>query len=137
MISSIILITVEHCSLLDLLLDDPNMFNQRSELLTFNMNSEDAVKFILDRLQRAGLHVIQSFDLRETSTDENDCHCAVHKNSLCDCQLVVLLVYDLNTRPATLIVQGNRLKTYLSLVEMPDQIVDEDVKKKLFDMLIR
>ena len=113
------------------------MFNQRSELLTFNMNSEDAVKFILDRLKRAGLHVIQSFDLRETSVDENDCHCAAHKNSFCDCQLVVLLVYDLNTRPATLVVQGNRLKTYLSLVEMPDQIVDEDVKKKLFDMLIR
>ena len=89
--------------------------------LSLNCPSDKSLVWLKDRLATANLRVLQTFDLNTARHSLEDCPCPHHGTDACDCQLVVLLVYANTAEPATLILHGKDGRTWLSLVEHPDQ----------------
>ena len=103
------------------------IMNQALELPTQNVDSEHAIPRITQILSRAGLQVIQSFDLQTARASRIRCRCPHHGTDQCDCQMVVLLIYGLEAAPSTLVAHGHDGKTYLSLVDDPQQRPDSSL----------
>lgn len=101
--------------------------NQALELPTLNMDANKAIPQITQILTRVGLQVIQSFDLQTTRASQINCRCPHHDTDLCDCQMVVLLIYGSGAVPTTLVAHGQDGRTYLSLVDNPQQRPDTDL----------
>lgn len=101
-----------------------------SELLTLQTDSQVAVERSVRQLELAGLQVMRSFDLKVARAAHIGCTCPNHGTELCDCQMVVLLVYGQDGPPATLVVHGHDGQTQIAIVETPaqspaSQLVDE------------
>jgi hypothetical protein len=92
-----------------------------TQLLTLECPNDEAVRWITEKLNHAHLQVAASFDLRTTRATSADCPCPHHGTSTCDCQIVVLLVYDAGDPPATLLVHSSDGCTWLSLTDFPGQ----------------
>lgn len=90
-------------------------------LLTLYQDCEQATDQIVARLRRSGLRVLCSFDLRQTSGIPEACDCPHHDTAVCDCQMIVLLVYAESVPPATLVAHGHNGQTWISLVDSPEQ----------------
>ncbi|MBI5839798.1 MAG: hypothetical protein HZB19_06820 [Chloroflexi bacterium] len=83
---------------------------------------DEVLPWLKQQLGRAGLRVMQTFDLRLTSPLKlGYCPCPHHGTDQCDCQLIVLLVYGKEGRPVSLILHGNYRQTWLSLIDHPGQ----------------
>ncbi len=83
---------------------------------------DEVLPRLKQQLGRAGLRVMQTFDLRLTSPLKlGYCPCPHHGTDQCDCQLIVLLVYGKEGRPVSLILHGNDRQTWLSLIDHPGQ----------------
>jgi hypothetical protein len=95
--------------------------NQTIELLILNLAADQALPLITQLMTRLGLQVIPSFDLRTARSAPAACACPHHGTQQCDCQMVVLLLYGADEDPATLVVHGRGGKTFLSLVDTPQQ----------------
>jgi hypothetical protein len=91
--------------------------NQNRPLLYLRQSCEDAIPYFVNRMNQAGLYVIRTFDLHETHMVESICSCPHHGTAQCDCQMVVLLVYGKDNKPASLVVHGHNGQTWFSLVE--------------------
>ncbi len=91
-------------------------------LLSLNLDSQKAVKRMVDRLAADGMQTIRSFDLQTAKAAHVDCTCPHHGKNECDCQLVVLLVYDDQGTPLTMIAHGKDNKTHFALVDPPEQL---------------
>ncbi len=86
---------------------------------------DEVLPWLKQQLSRAGLRVVQTFDLRVTSPLKlGYCSCPHHGTDQCDCQLIVLLIYGKEERPVTLILHGNDGQTWLSLIDRPGQQAD-------------
>ena len=90
-------------------------------MLTLNMDARQAITLVMDSLASAGLQVLQSFDLRMARATQIYCCCPYHGTEDCDCQMLVLLVYGHDENPTTLIAHGHDGRTFLSLVDNPQQ----------------
>src|SRR5215211_5399206 len=86
-----------------------------SPFLTVNHTCDQALQWVNQRLLKAGLRGVQTFDLQTARAASHDCECPNHGTEQCDCQMVVLLVYGSMEEPATLILHGNDGKTWLSI----------------------
>ncbi len=93
------------------------MLNQNRPILHVEQPWDDAVPFFVERIQQSGLQVIRTFDLHETREGEGTCTCPNHGTEMCDCQMVVLLVYGKDNQPASLVAHGHNGQTWFSLVE--------------------
>lgn len=93
------------------------MLNQNRPILYLQQPWTDAVPYFVGRMQQSGLQVIRTFDLHETRVGETACTCPVHGTEMCDCQMVVLLVYGKENLPASLVAHGHNGQTWFSLVE--------------------
>ena len=93
--------------------------SQETYLLTLNLDSKKAVKRMMDRLAADGMKVIRSFDLQTAR--------AAHVDE-CDCQLVVLLVYDEQGTLLTLVAHGKDNKTHFALVDPPERVQEHKLK---------
>lgn len=106
-----------------------------SELLTIECICNEAVHWMKESLESAGLRVANSFNLQSARTASSSCTCPHHGTVDCDCQMVVLLVYGSDSRPATLVAHGHDGRTWLSLVETPEQqlspYLKEDIERAL------
>lgn len=60
----------------------------------FAIDSESAIGRLTTRLMELGCRVERSFDLRSALTSRNLTACPYHGLAACQCQFVVLLVYD-------------------------------------------
>lgn len=89
---------------------------QTYSLLTLKSNGQMAIEKLTDCLEQAGLLVIRSFDLKTVRSVQLGCSCPHHGTDQCDCQMVVLLVYDQTTTPVTLIFHGHDGRSQLTLV---------------------
>ncbi len=87
--------------------------------LSANLSCDEALQSAKRRLSRAGLRAQQTFDLHTARLSLPDCPCPRHGTDICDCQMVVLMVYGEAAEPATLILHGNGGITWFSLVEQP------------------
>lgn len=92
-----------------------------AQMLTLDCSSEEAMRWTAETLALADLQAVTSFDLRAACGAHTDCTCPHHGTAACDCQMVVLLVYDRDGGPATLVLHGRDGRTYLSLTDSPGQ----------------
>ncbi len=67
------------------------------------------------QLTAAGFRTVQTFDLQVARLAHSDCTCPHHGTADCDCQLVVLLVYEQDDEPSTLVIHSRDNRTWLSL----------------------
>lgn len=106
-----------------------------TDLLTLNLDSKNAVNRIAHRLTMDGMQVIRSFDLQSARSALVDCHCPLHGKSGCDCQLVVLLVYDERGTLLNLVAHGKANKTYFVLAQPPQGVNERRLKNKILQAL--
>lgn len=82
---------------------------------------DQALIRLRQNLEAADLRVVQTFDLQSARFRQEDCPCPHHGTNVCNCQMVVVLIYGKVDEPATLILHGNEGRTWLSLVDRPGQ----------------
>ena len=109
--------------------------SQGTYLLTLNLDSKKAVKRMMDRLASDGMQVIRSFDLQTARAAHVDCTCPHHGKDECDCQLVVMLVYDDQGTPITLVAHGKDNKTHFALVDPPESLQERLLKTKILQAM--
>jgi hypothetical protein len=93
---------------------------------------DEVLPWLKRQLGRAGLRVMQTFDLRLTAhLNLTGCPCPHHGAEECDCQMMVLLIYGKERQPVTLILHGNSGQTWLSLIDRPDQRADSSIRMSI------
>ena len=91
------------------------------QFLSLECPYDESLRWITETLKHAHLQVTPSFDLRTARSAHPDYPCPHHGPAVCDCQIVMLLVYSLDDHPATLVVHGSDGRTWLSLTDFPGQ----------------
>ena len=87
--------------------------------LSLNLEAEKTVEWIIQSLESLEFQAIPSFNLRSTQRSRHLPVCDVHGERVCDCQLIILLVYEQDRGPATLLAQGRDGRTWLSFADLP------------------
>lgn len=90
-------------------------------LINLNCICDESVSRITDVLQERGLRVMTSFDSQLARGAANLAVCPHHGTTACDCRIVILLVYEEGSQPATLLAHGQDGETWISLVVAPGQ----------------
>lgn len=98
-----------------------------SPFVTIEKNSREAIGWTIQQLSNAGLEVNRTFDLQEARLSHPDCPCPHHGSESCNCQMCVLLVYQKDQPPASLLLHSFQETTWLYLVDTPEQPVCQDV----------
>jgi len=93
--------------------------SQTKQLLTIPLEWEAAVAQLIRRLKAEGLQVIRSFDLKTARMAHTECACPHHGTEECDCQMVVLLVYEGMGQPITMVAHDFEGKTQISIEYSP------------------
>jgi hypothetical protein len=106
-----------------------------TQLLTFESPSDVVIRWIRDALARAKLEMATSFDLQTCREDYQDCPCPHHDMDACDCQMVMLLVYGEDVRPATLVVHSHDGRTWLTLADVPGQRPSPALRAAIYSAL--
>jgi hypothetical protein len=88
-------------------------------LLILKNGRADAIQQVTEALHGAGLQVITSFDSRRTRMNKTNISCPHHGTEDCNCHIVVMLVYESEGYPATLVAYGQDDDTWISLAYPP------------------
>ena len=88
-----------------------------ADVLSIQRSCDEVAFGLAQTLEQNGLGVTRSFDLHSARTAHADCTCPHHGTALCDCQLVVLLVYEQGSGPVALLVHGRDGQTSVSLAD--------------------
>ena len=108
------------------------------DTLTFDTGEQDVIPEVFSALTQHGLPVMRSFDLRAAQTGSAACACHPQGLSLCECQLVVLLVYGHAPEPLTLFVSGCGGQTEIRVAQeasmRPDPYLARDVLAVLTEL---
>jgi hypothetical protein len=111
---------------------------QTTHLITVQSSSQAVVERVIQVFREAGLQVIQSFDLQAAKTSQTHCACPYHDTELCDCQMIVLLVYYRDNKPISLVAHGKDGKTHIGMLDDPsrDQSIgmDDLIRKAIFSV---
>lgn len=83
--------------------------------LSLDQTCDKTQAWAVQELTGAGLRVVQTFDLNVARLAHPGCTCPNHGTADCNCQMVVLLVYQKKGDPATLVIHGQEGKSWLSL----------------------
>jgi hypothetical protein len=100
-------------------------------LLKLNCTGDEAVSRVKDILDETGLRVLVSFDSHHVRESVSPAACPHHGTLNCDCQIVILLVYDEDGQPATLMAHGQDGETWISLATTPGQGPPARLEKKI------
>lgn len=111
--------------------------NQSNLLLSVPESCETIVFIVSQALQQSGLRSVRSFDLNVARSLHADCKCPNHGTELCDCQIVILLVYGQNSSPATLYAHGRDGQTQLHLVDNPQQHPEPELELSIRQAIMR
>ena len=111
------------------------MMNWSTYLLTLKLDSDQAVEQVSRRLIDDGLQVVRSFDLQTARSTHTNCTCPNHGMEKCDCQMVVLLVYDKQGEPLTLVAHSQDGHTSFELVDTPQQRPQRMIKAAVLQAL--
>lgn len=76
---------------------------------------DQVLTLVNEQLKRAGFRVLQTFDLQVARLTHPDSPCPHHGATDCNCQIIVLLLYQKKIGPVTLVVHGQDGKTWISL----------------------
>ena len=100
--------------------------------LALDQTCEQVQGWVNQQLTDAGFRVVQTFDLHVACLAHSDCPCPHHGTDDCNCQMVVLLVYQMKGDPVTLVVHGQDDRTWLSLANPTGQNTNHHL-----EMLVR
>ena len=113
------------------------MMSDNSPLLTLPQPCDEAVDWVVDRINQMGLSVIRTFDLQVARNANMACPCPHHGSGQCDCQMVVLLVYAGHREPVSLIAHGYNQQTWFSVVDTPQQRADPRVEATIRKVVLQ
>jgi len=105
--------------------------NQATRLSTLDLDCESAIAQITRQFTAWELRVVRSFDLQSACASFSDLSCPHHGDAVCDCQMVVLLVYGVEAAPASLVLHTHRGKTDIDLVDSPSNRSAKDLEKTI------
>ena len=100
--------------------------------LALDQNCEQVQVWVQQQMTESGFRVVQTFDLHVARLAHPDCTCPHHGTDDCNCQLVVLLVYQKKGDPVTLVIHGQDDRTWLSLANPTGQRSNQHL-----EMLVR
>ena len=100
-------------------------------LCKLNCVGDEAVTRMLHILNESGLRVLVSFDSHHVRANAAPAACPHHGTTDCDCQVAILLVYDEEKRPATLLAHGQDGETWVSLVSTLGQRPSAQLESKI------
>ena len=98
--------------------------SENTPFLKLEQPCDVAVDWLAAQVSRAGLSVMRTFDLQVARHAQAVCPCPHHGTDQCDCQMVVLLVYQVGQQPITLMAHGYSRQTWFSVVDTPQQRAD-------------
>lgn len=104
---------------------------QSLPLLTIPAGSQTAIPQAIQALQGKGFIIVPSFDLQVARAAHRHCSCPHHGTEQCDCQLVVLLVYDQTEEPVTIVAHSSDGETRFELVDSPQQPANPRLKDQI------
>ena len=104
-------------------------------LLKLSCIGDEAVSRVKVVLNNTGLQVLVSFDSHHVREGSVPVACPHHGTSNCDCQIVILLVYDEGGQPATLMAYGQDGETWVSLAAAPGQRPPARLESKIAQAL--
>ena len=105
--------------------------NWVNPLLDLNEDCETAVANVTARLSDSGLRVVRSFDLQSACVSYPSQTCPHHGQGSCDCQLVILMVYDTEGQPDSLVLHTCDGQTQVSLAAIPGRINIAGLEKRI------
>lgn len=109
--------------------------NNAVELFSVRMSCDAVVAAAGDRFIQQGFPVIRTFDFQLARAGQEQCSCPHHGTALCNCQMVMLLIYGLQDMPLTLVCHGYDGWTHLSLVDSPQQRISVENLSIIEDIL--
>jgi hypothetical protein len=112
------------------------MMAHDSTVLIIDQPIDEAVGWVVDRISQSGLTVIRTFDLQIARNAHFGSECPYHGTGPCDCQMVVLLIYEENKRPVALMAHGYNHQTWFSVVDTPQQRADPEIGGIIRSLLI-
>jgi hypothetical protein len=89
-----------------------------TDLLFLQRPCDEVAAELAQTLAQNGYGVNRSFDLHSARTAHAHCDCPHHGTALCDCQYVVLLVYEAGGEPITVLVHGRDGQTTIALADV-------------------
>jgi hypothetical protein len=95
--------------------------SDNSPFLVVDQSCNNAVVWLTKHFSNAGLFVMRTFDLQVARHIQKVCPCPHHNTEKCDCQMVVLLVYQDDQTPITIIAHGYNNQTRFLIVDNPQQ----------------
>lgn len=105
--------------------------NENQPFLVLELACDQAVDWLVGRVRQAGLVVRCTFDLQVARISQNVCPCPHHGTDQCDCQMMVLLVYQPMQSPITIVAHGNSNRTCFSMVDNPQQRADPKLEASI------
>jgi hypothetical protein len=93
------------------------------------------VAWAAQNLELAGLQSVRTFDLQAARPANLKTTCPQHGSQPCNCQMVVLLVYQADDPPATLVIHGSETNSWLYLINTPRQPVANNLEKYIREAL--
>ncbi len=96
---------------------------------------DQAINWAATKLEQANFRAVRTFDLQVARTAHLDCPCPHHGTAQCDCQMVVMLVYQENTPPATLVIHGNEEMSWFYLMTQTQQPISVQQERAIQDLL--
>ncbi len=112
--------------------------NSTSPFMTLEKSGEEAIPWIIQLLENAGLEVMCTFNLQEARLSHPDCPCPHHGTETCTCQVSVLLAYYPSGQPpASLMVHSFEGTTWLYLMDIPERLAEHKLEALIRKTLIQ
>jgi hypothetical protein len=96
---------------------------------------EQAINWAASKLEQANFRAVRTFDLQVARMAHLDCTCPHHGTEQCNCQMVVLLVYQNNFPPTTLVIHGNEEMSWLYIINTPQQPIGSPLERDIQEVL--
>jgi hypothetical protein len=106
-------------------------------LIIMDQACGDAISWVIQELTGNGLQTLRTFDIKTAQHVNSGCPCPHHGTDPCDCQMIVLLVYQGSRPPVSLVAHGYNERTWLYLVDAPGQRADPHLEAAIRQALIR
>jgi len=111
-------------------------------LMNIDQACRDAINWVIQQLTSTGLQTLRTFDLQAVEHVHTEhvvaCRACPHYGmGPCDCQMIVLLVYQGSRPPVSLFAHGYNEHTWLYLVDTPQQRADPHLEATIRQALIR
>lgn len=107
------------------------MLSENIPFLAMEKPCDEALEQLVQKIGQVGLTSVRTFDLQVARQAQSACPCPHHGTDECDCQMVVLLVYDVQSTPLTLVAHGYNGQTWFSVVDNPQQRADQQLEDTL------